>query len=62
MLRAPALYLLALWLRDKDGDRLVPIAPCPPSLKAGEAYVAERALAMLVDAAKVVLEGDETRN
>ena len=62
ILRAPALYLLALWLHDKNGDRLVPIAPCPPSLKAGDTYVAERALSLLVEAAKTVLEGDETRN
>ena len=62
MLRAPALYLLALWLHDTNGDRLVPIAPCPPSLKAGETYVAERALSLLAEAAKAVLEGDETRN
>jgi len=62
VLRAPALYLLALWLRDEKGDRLVPIAPCPPPLKAGETYPAERALAMLAGAAKAVLEGDETRN
>ena len=62
ILRAPALYLLALWLHDKNGDRLVPIAPCPPSMKAGDTYVAERALSLLVEAAKTVLEGDETRN
>ena len=62
VLRAPALYLLALWLRDKNGDRLVPIAPCPPPLKAGETYTAERALSMLAEAAKAVLEGDDTRN
>ena len=29
VVRAPALYLLALWLRDETGDRLVPIAPVP---------------------------------
>lgn len=62
VLRAPALYLLALWLRDEKGDRLVPIAPCPPPLKAGEIYPAERALAMLGEAAKAVLKGDKTRN
>jgi hypothetical protein len=62
VLRAPALYLLALWLRDEKGDRLVPIAPCPPLLKAGEYYPAERALATLAGAAKVVLEGDQTRS
>lgn len=62
VLRAPALYLLALWLHDTSGDRLVPIAPCPPSLKAGETYAAERALSLLAESAKAVLEGDETRN
>ena len=62
VLRAPALYLLALWLRGKGGDRLVPVAPCPPPLKAGEAYPADRALAMLAKAATEVLEGDATRN
>ena len=62
VLRVPALYLLALWLKDSGGDRLVPIAPCPPSLKAGESYPAERALAALAPAAKAVLEGDDARN
>lgn len=62
VLRAPALYLLALWLRDEKGDRLVPIAPCPPPLKAGETYPADRALAMLAEAAKAVLEGDDARS
>lgn len=62
VLRAPAIYLLALWLRDKDGDRLVPIAPAPPPLKAGEAYPAERALAALAETAKDALAGDDTRN
>ncbi len=62
VLRAPALYLLALWLRDEKGDRLVPIAPCPPPLEAGKAYPAARALKMLAGAAKAVLKGDQTRN
>jgi hypothetical protein len=62
VLRAPALYLLALWLRDKGGDLLVPVAPSPPPLKAGESYPADRALAMLAEAAKSALEGDEARS
>ncbi len=62
VLRAPALYLLALWLRDKDGERLVPIPPAPAPLKPGEPYPADRALAMLADAAKVVLQGDDARS
>jgi hypothetical protein len=62
VLRAPALYLLALWLRDDHGDRLVPISPSPPPLKAGESYPADRALNSLQKAAKRVLEGDTARN
>ena len=38
------------------------IAPSPPPLKAGETYPADRALAMLVEAARVVLQGDDTRS
>ena len=62
VLRVPALYLLALWLHDEGGDRLVPVPPSPPPLKAGESYPAERALASLAEAAKAVLQGDEARN
>jgi hypothetical protein len=62
VLRAEALYLLALWLREKGVDRLVPIAPAPPPLKAGEAYPADRALALLAEAARAVLAGDGARN
>ncbi len=29
VVRAPALYLLALWLRDETGDRLVPMPQVP---------------------------------
>jgi hypothetical protein len=48
--------------RGQDGDRLVPIAPAPPPLKAGEAYPAEQALEALAESAKAVLAGDDTRN
>jgi hypothetical protein len=62
VLRVPALYLLALWLHDDGGDRLVPVPPSPAPLKAGESYPAERALASLAEAAKAVLQGDDARN
>jgi len=62
VLRVPALYLMALWLRDDKGDRLVPIPPSPPPLKAGETYPASRALDSLQQAAKLVLEGDGARS
>ena len=62
VLRVPALYLLALWLHDEGGDRLVPVPPSPPPLKAGDSHPAERALASLAEAAKAVLQGDEARS
>ncbi len=62
VLRVPALYLLALWLHDDGGDRLVPVPPSPVPLKAGESYPADRALASLAEAAKAVLQGDDARN
>ena len=52
----------ALWLREKDSDRLLPIAPCPAPLKAGEPYPAERALAELREAAAAVAKIDDTRS
>jgi len=40
LLRVPALYVLALWLRDEEdgggGDLFVPLAPSPLPLQAGE--------------------------
>lgn len=62
VLRVPALYLLALWLRGEDGDRLVPVPPCPPSLRPGEPYPAERVLASLAEAARNVAKSDDTRS
>ncbi|HQR70465.1 MAG TPA: hypothetical protein PLE54_07675 [Burkholderiaceae bacterium] len=62
VLRVPALYLLALWLRGDNGDRLVPVPPCPPALKPGEHYVAERALAMLAESARDVAKAEDARN
>jgi hypothetical protein len=40
LLRIPALYLVALWLKDRNGteDRLVPLAPSQPPLTAGRIY------------------------
>ena len=40
LLRVPALYVVALWLRDEDGkdggDRFVPLAPAPAPLAGGK--------------------------
>jgi hypothetical protein len=40
LLRIPALYVTALWLKDTEGsqDVLIPIPPTPPMLKPGKAY------------------------
>ena len=62
VIRAPALYLLALWLNDQHGDRLVPIAPAPVHLSAGESYPADRALAALKEAAASVARTDDARS
>lgn len=62
LLRAPAVYLLALWLTDGDSDTLVPISPAPAPLKAGEAMPAAEALAALAATAKRVLEANAQRN
>ena len=62
LLRAPAVYLLALWLNDGDSDTLVPIAPAPAPLKAGEPVPAAEALAALAPAARRALAGDAKRS
>lgn len=40
LIRVPALYVVALWLRDEEGkeggDRFVPLAPVPPPLEGGK--------------------------
>jgi hypothetical protein len=40
LLRVPALYLMALWLKDRDGsqDLLIPLDPAPSGLEAGARY------------------------
>jgi hypothetical protein len=40
LLRVPALYLMALWLKDRDGsaDLLVPLDPAPSGLESGARY------------------------
>ena len=42
LLRIPGVYLMALWLRDEDGehdgDVVVPLAPAPPPIEAGRHY------------------------
>jgi hypothetical protein len=49
LLLVPALYVVALWLRDREGgaDLAMPIPPVPPELKAFEAIGASEFLTML---------------
>ncbi len=61
LLRAPAVYLLALWLTDGDTDTLVPIAPAPAPLRAGEPMLAADALGALADAARQAIAGPRQR-
>jgi hypothetical protein len=49
MLRLPALYLMALWLKDYEGqsDLIVPIAPTPSGLEPGVPYTEHELFAAL---------------
>jgi hypothetical protein len=62
LLRAPAVYLLALWTNDGTTDTLTPIAPAPAPLRAGEPEPARQALDALAVAAKRAVAGEETRS
>ncbi len=62
ILRAPAVYLLALWLTEGNEDALLPVAPAPPPLEAGKLVPAAQALAALAEAAKQAYAGDERRS
>lgn len=54
VLRLPALYLMALWLKDRDGDAdlLVPLDPAPTGIEAGKGYSAGELLGELQDRAR----------
>lgn len=66
MLRIPALYLMALWLKDRQGrnDIFVPLEPAPPELEAGARYSWNELRTHLEKPAQMRLaqdEEDETR-
>ncbi len=61
LLRAPAVYLLALWLTDGNTDTLVPIGPAPAPLRSGEPLSAAEALNALADIARQALAGPAPR-
>jgi hypothetical protein len=54
ILRIPALYVMALWLKDLDGDSdvLVPMAPAPPYLEANRPYTERGFMRALAGPAK----------
>jgi hypothetical protein len=60
LLRIPALYLMALWLKDRDGsdDLLVPLEPAPAGLEAGRRHRPDELLERLRDQARSRLEFD----
>ncbi len=65
VLRLPALYLMALWLKDRDGDDdlVVPLDPAPPGIEAGRGYSADELLGALRERARSELDSaDDTRS
>ena len=55
LLRIPALYIVALWLKDTpgDGDLLIPLEPVPNYLQRGQKYPAQQFLELAQRAAAV---------
>jgi hypothetical protein len=62
LLRIPALYLMALWLKDDegDGDRVIPLAPAPPPLEPGRHYRPDELMRELGRMAEAQQEFDDT--
>ena len=58
IVRIPALYVMALWLKDLDGDDdvVVPMAPAPPFLEANRPYTEREFLKALSGPAKARAE------
>ena len=61
VLRLPALYLMALWLKDRDGDAdlLVPLDPAPTGIDAGHGYPAGELLDALRPRARELLDSED---
>jgi hypothetical protein len=62
LLRIPALYVTALWLKDTEGsqDVLIPIPPTFPALKPGEPYSSSQMAEILRQPAKKKLAFDSS--
>lgn len=54
LLRIPAIYLMALWLKDDDGGDgvVIPLEPAPPPLQAGRRYGPDELLRSLAGLAE----------
>lgn len=61
LLRIPALYVVALWLKNERGgaDVLIPLDPAPAPLEAGRKYEPAEVLRAVVEAARARLAFDE---
>ena len=57
VLRIPALYVMALWLKDERGgaDVLIPLDPTPAPLEAGRKYAPAELSSTLAEAARARL-------
>jgi hypothetical protein len=57
VLRIPALYVMALWLKDERGvaDVLIPLDPTPATLEAGRKYAPAELGSVLAEAARARL-------
>jgi hypothetical protein len=62
LLKIPALYVVALWLKDLDGDDdlVVPLDPAPPYVEAGRTYREDEFLAALEAPARDRLGFDDS--
>ncbi|MGH3927490.1 MAG: triple tyrosine motif-containing protein, partial [Pseudonocardiaceae bacterium] len=61
LLRIPALYFVALWLKDEKGrdDILIPLDPAPAPFEPGRSYRPDEVLAELAASARTRLEFDD---
>jgi len=61
VLRIPALYFMALWLKHEQGgaDVLIPLDPTPVPLEAGRKYASAEILSELAELARTRLASDD---
>lgn len=61
LLRIPALYVMALWLKNEQGgtDVLIPLDPTPAPLEAGRKYAPAELLSALAEPARARLAFDD---